>query len=289
MGTGAQGVLYHAAARIGYRPASKSHPSEAGLYLAKKMGQPWLGGASGSIWWCQCFVSMCFDLAGEINAINGFSYNTDVCIRKNPGKFVSVRNAQPGDVVIFNWNGDAATDHVGIVEKNLGGGVLQTIEGNTAPTSAGSQSAGNGVYRRQRSRAIAKVIRPSWGKAANLSGSFGSAQQADWSLAEDGSFGPKSTMVAQSRAGTTIDGVISGQDPFEGTRLYAWPAVQWGKGGSDFVRVLQQRLGVTADGYLGYVTVGALQWALGVNITHVFDTYTAKTWQHLLNTTDKLI
>lgn len=289
MGTGPQGVLYHAAARIGYYAPNDPQPgSEAGRYLAAKMNQPWLAGPSRQIWWCMAFVSMCFDLAGEIDAINGFSYNTDVTIRKNPGKFVSVANAKPGDVVIFNWDGNATTDHVGIVEKNLGRGVLQTIEGNTSSGSRGSQSAGNGVWRRQRSAAIAKVIRPSWGK---VGGSLASSLNAntDWTLDIDGRFGPKSTMVAQSRAGTKIDGIISGQNPNEGTRLYAWPAVRWGTGGSDFVRVLQRTIGANPNGRLGYETVGLIQQRLNVNVTHIFDTYTAMVWQRHLNTQNTLI
>ena len=194
--SGAQDVLYHAARRIGYYAPDDPEPgSEAGRYWANKTGQQWLAGSSESIWWCMLFVSMCFDEAGQIDAIGGFSYNTDVTInhiRNHPNaSFVSVYDAQPGDVVIFDWDeSTAATDHVGIVEANLGGGVLQTIEGNTSSGAAGSQSAGNGVWRRQRSYGIAYVIRPAWSD-----GSSSSAQAAApvvhpaWWIEEDGSWG----------------------------------------------------------------------------------------------------
>lgn len=51
------------------------------------------------------------------------------------GTRAEVLKAQPGDVVFFDWgNTDRieAIDHIGVVEKNLGDGRLQTIEGNTS-------------------------------------------------------------------------------------------------------------------------------------------------------------
>lgn len=190
--SGPADVLYHAAKRIGYYAPDDPEPgSEAGRYWARKTGQAWLAGPSTSIWWCMLFVSMCFDEAGQLDAIGGFSYNTDVTInhiRNHPDAyFVSVGEAEPGDVVIFDWDSStAATDHVGIVEANLGDGVLQTIEGNTSSGAYGSQSAGNGVWRRQRSYGIAYVIRPAW-----VGSGSSSAPEAkpSWWIDEDGAWG----------------------------------------------------------------------------------------------------
>lgn len=50
------------------------------------------------------------------------------------GTTANVDKARPGDIVFFDWGGSDrinAIDHVGVVEKVLGGGRLQTIEGNT--------------------------------------------------------------------------------------------------------------------------------------------------------------
>ena len=190
--SGPADVLYHAAKRIGYYAPDDPEPgSEAGRYWARKTGQAWLAGPSTSIWWCMLFVSMCFDEAGQIDAIGGFSYNTDVTlahIRNHPDAyFVSVGEAEPGDVVIFDWDSStAATDHVGIVEANLGDGVLQTIEGNTSSGAYGSQSAGNGVWRRQRSYGIAYVIRPAW---VGSGSSSAPAVKPSWWIDEDGVWG----------------------------------------------------------------------------------------------------
>jgi hypothetical protein len=54
--------------------------------------------------------------------------------RWHPGTITEVNRAKPGDVVFFDWgatNSIGAIDHVGIVERVLGDGRLQTIEGNT--------------------------------------------------------------------------------------------------------------------------------------------------------------
>lgn len=249
-------VLSHAAYRIGYYAPDDPEPgSEAGRWLAKKMGQPWLAGPSESVWWCMCFVSMCFDMAGEIDAIGGFSYNTDVT--KNRMEKVSIEDAQRGDVVLFDWDRDGLTDHVGIVEANLGDGWLQTIEGNTSPSNAGSQSAGNGVYRRQRSWGIDCVLRPAWSDEESEESSEGTNAMNDaW-------WGRATTYALQASLNTPADGIISDQDIY-----YADDITRAGTGwefdddpeeGSEVIYALQEKLGVEADGFIGRDTIAALQ------------------------------
>lgn len=249
-------VLSHAAYRIGYYAPDDPEPgSEAGRWLAKKMGQPWLAGPSEDIWWCMAFVSMCFDMSGEIDAIGGFSYNTDVT--KNRMEKVSIEDAQRGDVVLFDWDQDGLTDHVGIVEANLGDGWLQTIEGNTSPSNAGSQSAGNGVYRRQRSYGIDCVLRPKWSDADAEEFSEGTNAMNDaW-------WGRATTYALQASLNTPADGIISDQDIY-----FADDITRAGTGwefdddpdyGSEVISALQQKLGVEVDGIIGPDTISALQ------------------------------
>ncbi|MBO2462983.1 peptidoglycan-binding protein [Actinomadura violacea] len=55
--------------------------------------------------------------------------------RWHTGTTAQVDAAEPGDIVFFDWgssNSISAIDHVGVVEKALGGGRVQTIEGNTS-------------------------------------------------------------------------------------------------------------------------------------------------------------
>jgi hypothetical protein len=74
------------------------------------------------------------------------------------GTAENLNDARPGDVVFFDWggtNGIGAIDHVGIVEKALGGGRVQTIEANT----------GDACKRRVRSAdVIAGFGRPAYDK-----------------------------------------------------------------------------------------------------------------------------
>ncbi|GGV32337.1 hypothetical protein GCM10010182_65040 [Actinomadura cremea] len=54
--------------------------------------------------------------------------------RWHEGTTARVNAAKPGDIVFFDWgesNTIGAIDHVGVVEKVLGGGRVQTIEANT--------------------------------------------------------------------------------------------------------------------------------------------------------------
>lgn len=52
-----------------------------------------------------------------------------------PGTSAAIKDhAKPGAIVFFDWDGSntiGRIDHVGLVEKNLGDGRVQTIEGNT--------------------------------------------------------------------------------------------------------------------------------------------------------------
>jgi len=45
---------------------------------------------------------------------------------------------QPGDVVLFNWDYDGSTDHVGFVLQDNGDGTITTIEGNTSGDAGSS-------------------------------------------------------------------------------------------------------------------------------------------------------
>lgn len=104
---------------------------------------------SGSAYpWCAAFVAWCFYQAGY--PIVGVGYKKGfigcqyaVTNVKKWGRIVTV--PQPEDVVFFDWNGDGHFDHTGIFVKDLGKGLFETIEGNTA---FGNDSNGGAVMRR---------------------------------------------------------------------------------------------------------------------------------------------
>ena len=63
-------------------------------------------------------------------------------------------NAQPGDMLLFDWDSDGCADHVGIVESyDPSTGVCITLEGNTSGDASGSQ-----VARKERSSCIMGFI-----------------------------------------------------------------------------------------------------------------------------------
>lgn len=265
-------VLRVAAGEIGYYAPDDPEPgSKYGRWMAEKTGESWLSGPSTSVWWCMIFVSWCFDQAGaSFGSLP--SYNTDKTLsRVRSGKggsiLSNVKSAQPGDIVIFDWNKKTAeTDHVGIVEKNYGT-YIQTIEGNTSGTDWGSQSAGNGVHRRTRSwSTVAYIIRPPYdaGSAATVNNYSGNEV-----LDVDGYWGAATTKRAQTVAGTPVDGIVSGQ--YSGNRSImpgctgGW---EWTNpvNGSTLIAHLQGVWGVEADGVMGKNSINAMIARYGNNI-----------------------
>lgn len=122
--------------------------------------------------WCAVFVSWVFDKAGlPLPAIqpaaipSGFAYCPfAVSYARLHGQNVydwrigGWENIQPGDIVLFDWERNGSqSDHVGIVEW-VDGSWIHTVEGNTSPSTGGSQSNGGGVYERERFRADVQCV-----------------------------------------------------------------------------------------------------------------------------------
>lgn len=120
--------------------------------------------------WCAMFVSWCFKEAGLSNLVaaqspKGFaSCNAGVKWFAKHGQLVPVGQAQPGDIVFFNFDADATTaEHVGIVYANDGKGKLTTFEGNTSGDVKGSQANGDGAFKKTRSYSLVMAVaRPKW-------------------------------------------------------------------------------------------------------------------------------
>jgi cell wall-associated NlpC family hydrolase len=117
--------------------------------------------------WCAMFVSWCYDQAGLVSKVaaqtkKGFA-SCDAGLKwfTKKNKIVPVGQAQPGDLVFFQFDKDAQADHVGICASNDGKGFLMVYEGNTSGDSKGSQSNGDGVFLKKRSYSlIMGVARP---------------------------------------------------------------------------------------------------------------------------------
>lgn len=197
--------------------------------------------------YCACFVSWVMSKAGVKASGIPAAYCPYICRDgRNAGKTVSKYSAEPGDIVLFDWNGDGLSDHVGLVESNQGS-YLQTIEGNTN---------GGVVARRTRYfSGVCHVIRPDYSNHEKKS-------DGPVKLSVDGWAGPLTITELQKTIGLDdfyIDGILSGQ--YIENREYLgniW-SCEWDGYGSYTVRKIQNLLGVHGDGIWGKVTSTAFQ------------------------------
>ena len=161
----ANDVLYCAQQWIGYsRWTDPEEGTVFGRWYAEKTGDSYYG-ASG-VPYCAMFASYCLDWAGvSAPGMPGAYVPWILDAGYENGTMVYNEDAQPGDLVMFDWGGDGVADHIGIVEENHPDeGWMQTIEGNTSSGTSGSQSNGGGVYRRARSySSIIGISRPWYG------------------------------------------------------------------------------------------------------------------------------
>ena len=114
--------------------------------------------------WCAMAASKMYFDAGLISSVantkKGFA-SCDLWLKyliKN-NQIVPIGQAQAGDLVFFQFDEDAAADHVGIVKshnKTLKN--LQVYEGNTSSGKVGSQSNGDGFYLKKRNYSIIMAV-----------------------------------------------------------------------------------------------------------------------------------
>lgn len=157
-------VLYCARDWIGYsRWADPEEGTVFGRWFAEKTGEPYF--AASGVPYCAMFASYCLDWAGVPCAGMPSAYCPDIAsAAREAGCTPCNEDAEPGDLVLFDWGGDGLADHIGIVEENHPDeGYMTTIEGNTSGGSAGSQSNGGAVARRQRGYgSVCCVVRPDY-------------------------------------------------------------------------------------------------------------------------------
>lgn len=117
---------------------------------------------SGSAYpWCMAFVQWCFAQVNMRLPTKTASCGALMRAAKAAGCWVT-SGLRPGDVVIYDFPGGAATDHTGIVESVTSSGVV-AIEGNTSVS--GSQSNGGMVCRKTRPNSqIVGAVRPKYNK-----------------------------------------------------------------------------------------------------------------------------
>jgi hypothetical protein len=141
-------ALELAVAELGYVEGSGNRTKFGAWYGAD--GQPW----------CAMFTTWAYVLEGSTALLRGSRYAyvpylvDDAAAHRYGLSLTSSPIA--GDLVCYDFDG-SAYDHVGLFESGSAS-AWTAVEGNTSPSSGGSQSNGGGVYRRDRSRAgLSKV------------------------------------------------------------------------------------------------------------------------------------
>ena len=123
--------------------------------------------------WCAMFVSWCFAQAGcsqliAASTAKGFAGVEVFEAWANKNKLViPTVQVQAGDIVLFDFAKAGKPVHVGIAigPINPNTHLLDTIEGNTAGDSMGSQSNGDVVALKHRAlTTVRTVVRPNWSK-----------------------------------------------------------------------------------------------------------------------------
>lgn len=183
--------------------------------------------------WCAMFVSFCFYEAGlplRASSERGFAWVSGGFdwMRAQGWNFTDPRDAAPGDLVAWNWDG-GSYDHIGLVESVRPDGLV-TIEGNV----------GDRVQRLFRAwdSGICELARPPF------SGGSAPTSPLPTDAPALGVFGPGSSgefvRTIQALVRVSVDGVYG-------------PATEAG------VKAHQALLGVTQDGVWGPATQSATE------------------------------
>ena len=107
--------------------------------------------------WCAMFVSWVFSCERALGAIatdsHGYAYcPTLLSWAKQRHLLKSIRNITPGDILLFCWDDSGVPEHTGIATSiyDPRSHMILTVEGNTGGNVIGSQSNGDGCYKRAR-------------------------------------------------------------------------------------------------------------------------------------------
>ena len=183
-----------------------------------------------------------------------------------------------GDNALFDWSLDGVIDHVGAAYPDPNASAFRSVEGNTSPGTAGSQSNGGGAWVRYRTkptlrgwvdmrRVLAWMIDTGkWdGKvsgaplppASTATGKAKTKTDGQLMLDVDGSRGGATNARWQQVMGTPIDGRIDRPS----TCVKA--TQKWLNGAAGgHIRNLTGKAQLVVDGYYGPATITVLQFVL---------------------------
>lgn len=253
----ASDVINAAYGELGYyAPNDPERGSKYGRWMAQITGEDWMAGPSTEIFWCCMFASWCLNQGGV--KMDGFpTQNTDVALRNGAKKYaVDKKSVRYGDIVIFNWDWNSTTDHIGFATGEFDGSGFTTIEGNV----------GNAVKEKYRQLGnVAYVLRPPYEGYGVVGGNTPSVStdpknnRDGGKLDLDGIGGWNTIIDWQNQLGTGEDGVISGQARDNAKWFPGIYNVTWEGSGSQLVKAVQTKIGAGVDGIWGPETSEKLQ------------------------------
>lgn len=114
--------------------------------------------------WCGFACIAAYHYGAKVELPDGVVFTPNIVAwakANNHFQAIPPTAAKKGDLVVFDWNPGSGADHVALALGPAVNGVIPTVEGNTSPSNAGSQSNGGGVFQRSRPVGfIAVVARP---------------------------------------------------------------------------------------------------------------------------------
>ena len=236
--------------------------------------------------WCAMFVWWVFKKAGCPDLFYGGKKSAycptiaDYYIAKK--QTVAKTKGQAGDIVLFDWNKNNSSDHIGIIEKKNSDGTYGTIEGNT---SLSNNANGGQVMRRTRRQAeISYICRPKYTET----------EEVKELLKVDGEWGEATTRACQQVFKTIEDGEVSDQPVsckkyLPNCNTGSWKFVKSSKSGSTLIRAIQKLVGEKLDGKAGKNTAYKIQVFLknkgfySGSYTKKLDKATVMAWQKYIN------
>ena len=108
--------------------------AQLGTQGGSKYWQQVYGWSGAGYAWCAVFCSAALKATGTKCDYfpSTFAFDKADISKYGIKSWVDKYSLKEGDMLAFDWDGDGIGDHVGIVEKVLGNGVYQTIEGNVS-------------------------------------------------------------------------------------------------------------------------------------------------------------
>jgi hypothetical protein len=110
--------------------------------------------------WCAMFVSWCYVQAGSKSfaAHVHYSYCPYIVADARAGRnsLTITHDPLPGDLVLYDWDGDGVADHVGLFREWNGPGhvAFTAVEGNTS----GASNSNGGIVMNRPDRLIGEVV-----------------------------------------------------------------------------------------------------------------------------------